>query len=167
MKHNKESEYLTVKEFAEVVEKKEAGIYKSVQTGRLKDYSKKAKKNGKKVILISKKAISLYKSIEGEKEEEELEEVLEKNSTDFINNNKDENTRIDEIKKELEEARQTIKKKDEQIIELTLKITGLAEKLAELTYNSQVLLKGEQEKKKGIFERIVKKLAAPKNKNEQ
>lgn len=164
MKQKYEAEYLTVKEFAEAVEKKEAGIYKSVQAGRLKEYSKKAKKNGKKTILIDKKAMALYHK-ETEIEDSKIEDELEKNSTLTQGRKQVEYTEADALKRELEEAKQIIKKKDEQIIELTTRLAGLAEKLAELTYNSQVLLKGEQEKKKGIFERIAKRISAPKNSN--
>lgn len=58
--------------------------------------------------------------------------------------------RINQLERDLAEAKEAIQKKDQKIAELADRAFNLAEKIAELTQNSQILQAREQEKK-GLF----------------
>jgi len=73
--------------------------------------------------------------------------------------------RIEQLEKELEEAKEALKQKDAKIEEMAQNTYNLAVKLAQLTENSQVLQAREQEKK-GLFSGI-KRLFLPKGKKNE
>lgn len=69
---------------------------------------------------------------------------------------------IERLQKELDEARADIKKKDEQLENITARLLNIAESQNELVRNSQVLVAQAQTQKKGFFARLF----APKERKE-
>ena len=68
---------------------------------------------------------------------------------------------VDELKKELDGARATIARKDEQLEQMTARLLSITENQQELLRNSQIL-QAQAQQKRGFFARLF----APKDKSE-
>ena len=119
------------------------------QTEKVSDLGEKVsdppREQTEKVSELTEKVSDL-----GEPLSEQTEKVSEQGEQEKPTELEQCRLRIEQLERELGEARETIKEKDKKIVEMADRAFTLAERLTQLTENGQVLQAREQERK-GLF----------------
>lgn len=160
---NKEERYYTINEFAKISGVTRQTLYNNLQS-KLKDFYKEI--DGKK--MLSERAFSLFSVKDDVKFDNSLQSSFDNNFTSLYNDLTDlykaeleeKNKEIERLRSVVDEKESLIKEKDKIITEIIKHQQEQEERITQLLYNSQVLLK-EKEKKQNIL----KRLFAPKRKD--
>lgn len=154
--------YISVAEFAEIKGVSIQAVYQRLKAG-LKGYVKV--EDGKKYIDVAALDVPSTKGKTKDLSKDERDEPLTLINLESKNRQTEkiaeQAAAIEKLERELEEARATIKRKDEQLAQkdeqlanINARLLSLAETQQELLRNQQILQAQAQQKPRGLFARI-------------